>query len=381
MSLPFFADTARIDHLSPWRQSMRILVYLAALAIFLFIVNLGAQWLGANDEDSAVRGSAEGPAEPSLTQPQPQQPVADASADAAPSEAEEPIDTALDLTVIEALQPADTAVPPSTEADPVPTTSAERAEPSAGQESGGRELPVQAQQTLVGGNEASHAQAASVAETEPKAQAEAPAIALERTEAAASATPAATQSAVAAAPTEPNTSPENAIERFASNAANVAEDAVESVSNTLKSVSDAIGGDAADGLDQPLVPDSIAALMRRHAGSELLVLFWHPKDETVVESFAWLDQMQTRYGSQGIKTVAVNLASDLDRSGKQQLAHSSNIEQRSDPERILARAFWVQQVPSVYLLAADGALLRRIEGFDQAQVGSYEDSVRLAVRR
>ncbi|MGI9324283.1 MAG: hypothetical protein ACR2PZ_03615 [Pseudomonadales bacterium] len=340
---------------------MRILVYLAALAIFLFIVNLGAQWLGDDEVQPPAPDTVETSTEAVEASTETVE-AEDASSAVTPATVAT-IEAAVEEPLPELAPIIDSAIEPdaeSTGAVPAPAIEPEVSSPDLAR--------------------SPEANAASAAAADIATAAELPEPALVQ---ATEPSPQATTELPTAAPAAPEAqaAPPSAIERFASNAQDVAEDAVDSVSNTIKNVSEAISGDDGDGLNQPLVPDSIAALMRRHEDRELLVLFWHPQDETVTEAFEWLSRMQTRYGNQGITTVAVNLASELGNNGERLVAHGSNIEQRSDPERILARAFWVQQVPSIYLLGADGNLLRRIEGFDQAKIGSYEDSVRKAARR
>ncbi len=213
----------------------------------------------------------------------------------------------------------------------------------------------------------------------------------------------------------------NALERFASGAQSVADSAMDKVTATIQSVSDVIAGDdeetvAAAPLAQsaeaiaeaatpaqpesaaapepltvtpdssrpqarPTVPDAVATLMRQNPNKALLVLFWEPSATSPTSSaFEWLARMQSRYGQQGLATVAVNVEPETSASSARQIAHHRNVEHRHDPERILARDFWVQALPSAYLIDAEGNMVRRMAPFDAQKIGAHEDAVRLTVQ-
>lgn len=346
---------------------MRILLYLAALAIFLMIVNIGARWLGDDTDTAAADASAVDAQKLAVTVPSEQ----------------------TDETSASILEPAAAVA-----AVDVPSTGAPTAPRSTSLQPG--------PEPLIGGDQSAKPAAALIRQPAPVIS---PTVAAE----------------TSPAPQAADDDLPGAMSRFADSAQEVAESAVDSVTDTIKTVSAVITGAAAADTQAeaetdaqavseaataperaPLVepaiavaetqsgnpgsrrwaPESVDALLRRHPNKNLVVMFWEPGADSVKASFEWLTRVQTRYGSQQLHTIAVNVAPrGSSARGATAIAHATNVEQRSDPEGILARAFWIQAVPSLYIVKPDGSLHARIDGFDPNRTGSYEDSVRSALRR
>lgn len=121
-------------------------------------------------------------------------------------------------------------------------------------------------------------------------------------------------------------------------------------------------GDAAPALQLPgrvgaqvQVPDKRAKLT--------YVDFWASWCGPCRQSFPWLNQMQSRYGAQGLRVVGVNLDAKTADAEQFLKAQPAQFEVAFDPQGASGRSYALKGMPSSVLLGSDGRVLAVHSGF------------------
>ena len=112
---------------------------------------------------------------------------------------------------------------------------------------------------------------------------------------------------------------------------------------------------AADGLD-----------LERFRGKVVLIDFWASWCAPCRQSFPWLNEMQAKYGSQGLVVIAVNVDRERAEADRFLREVPARFEIQYDPQGLLATRYEVQGMPSSYVFAPSGELVTRHIGFRNA---------------
>jgi thiol-disulfide isomerase/thioredoxin len=109
-----------------------------------------------------------------------------------------------------------------------------------------------------------------------------------------------------------------------------------------------------------------------YRGKVVIVDFWASWCVPCRRSFPWLDQMQRKYGEDGLVVIGVNEddASDDARAFLQAFPVSFRIVE--DQKGAMAREFDLAAMPSSYIFDRDGELAARHLGFKTAKQDEYE---------
>jgi thiol-disulfide isomerase/thioredoxin len=103
--------------------------------------------------------------------------------------------------------------------------------------------------------------------------------------------------------------------------------------------------------------------------------FWASWCVPCRQSFPWLDKMQTVYGDQGFRVVAIN----LDTSKNQALQFLKEVPASFmvlfDPAGKTPEMYQVQGMPSSYLIDRKGNIRKVQIGFLQKNIDKYEQSI------
>lgn len=136
---------------------------------------------------------------------------------------------------------------------------------------------------------------------------------------------------------------------------------------------------AADSLPAPLfiLPSDhgqvdLAALK----GRVVYLDFWASWCSPCRKSFPWMNDMQTRYGSQGLTVVAVNLDPERALVTKFLAAHPAGFTVVYDPMGTAAELYNVMGMPSSYLIDRAGRLHTRHVGFRDQDAAALEAEIR-----
>ena len=123
----------------------------------------------------------------------------------------------------------------------------------------------------------------------------------------------------------------------------------------------------------PATPDW--ALLKAYSGKVVLVDFWASWCGPCLRSFPWMNDLQQRYGGEGLVVVAVNLDQEraLADAFLKKLPPQFRIEYDSAGD--IARQFGVQVMPSSFLVDRHGKLRVRHAGFRDAQRAERERQI------
>ncbi len=107
--------------------------------------------------------------------------------------------------------------------------------------------------------------------------------------------------------------------------------------------------------------------------------FWASWCAPCRRSFPWLNEMQSKYGEEGLEIVAVNVDKDRKLADEFLDQTPADFMVRFDPKGKLASKFDVQAMPSSFLLDASGKVLGRHLGFKLTDRDTYEEQIRKAL--
>jgi cytochrome c biogenesis protein CcmG/thiol:disulfide interchange protein DsbE len=114
-------------------------------------------------------------------------------------------------------------------------------------------------------------------------------------------------------------------------------------------------------------------------GKLLWVDFWASWCAPCRRSFPWLNDMQAKYGKQGLEVIGVNLDNEKGAADKFLREVPARFTLRFDPAGKLAQKFDVQAMPSSFLLDAAGNVLATHAGFRLAESAEYEAQIKAAL--
>lgn len=98
-------------------------------------------------------------------------------------------------------------------------------------------------------------------------------------------------------------------------------------------------------------------------GQVVFVDFWASWCGPCKQSFPWLNEMQAKYASRGLRVLAVNVDRQRDDADRFLAQVPARFAIGFDPKGEVARRYAVQAMPSSVLVAADGRVLMHHRGF------------------
>jgi len=109
-----------------------------------------------------------------------------------------------------------------------------------------------------------------------------------------------------------------------------------------------------------------------YQGKVVVVDFWASWCVPCRRSFPWLDEMQSKYGEQGLVVIGVNM--DADSSEAEAFLKEFPVRFRivRDADGTIARRYDVIAMPSSYVLDRSGNIAARHLGFKTARLHEYE---------
>jgi len=111
------------------------------------------------------------------------------------------------------------------------------------------------------------------------------------------------------------------------------------------------------------------------SGRVIWVDFWASWCTPCRRSFPWLNEMQSRYGGQGLQIIGVNVDKERRLASEFLRTTPAGFDLRYDPSGALAEQFGVQAMPSSFVLDAAGNVLARHFGFRTADTDEYEAAI------
>lgn len=134
------------------------------------------------------------------------------------------------------------------------------------------------------------------------------------------------------------------------------------------------------GVSAATVPNTASDTLKPPAGGVTYVDFWASWCAPCAESFPWLNEMQARYGKQGLRVVGVGLDTQVAKGDRFLKAHPAQFTTARDPEGKLAEQYGVEGMPYAVLIDAEGHVLHRHVGFRAGDAADYEQAIQQALR-
>ena len=122
--------------------------------------------------------------------------------------------------------------------------------------------------------------------------------------------------------------------------------------------------------------DSGSVSLQKYRNKVVYVDFWASWCVPCKHSFPWLNQMQERYGEDGLKVIAINLDKDKTKAAKFLERVPADFEIAYDPEGAVADMYSLKVMPSSYLIDRSGNLVHAHKGFKTSDGSRMEDMIR-----
>lgn len=123
----------------------------------------------------------------------------------------------------------------------------------------------------------------------------------------------------------------------------------------------------------PSIADN--SIVQSAKGKVVLLDFWASWCEPCRKSFPWMNELQRKYGKQGLTVIGVNL--DMTRSDADAFLKAIPAQFRIeyDPDGKLASQLNVAAMPTSFLLDRNGKIVKQHAGFRDAQLADREQEI------
>lgn len=127
----------------------------------------------------------------------------------------------------------------------------------------------------------------------------------------------------------------------------------------------------------PKGPVQLAA----YKGKTVYLDFWASWCGPCKQSFPWMNDMQKRYGANGLRVVGVNLDQKGDEAKAFLAANPALFDVAFDPEGKTPKAYGIKGMPTSMLIGADGKVLMVHQGFKDENRDDLEKQIKQALAR
>ena len=114
-------------------------------------------------------------------------------------------------------------------------------------------------------------------------------------------------------------------------------------------------------------------------GGVTYVDFWASWCGPCKQSFPWMNEMQSRYGSKGLRIIGVNLDKKREDADKFLAEVKADFNIAFDPSADTAKRYGVKGMPSSYLVGPDGKILMVHSGFREDERKELEQRIATAL--
>ena len=121
--------------------------------------------------------------------------------------------------------------------------------------------------------------------------------------------------------------------------------------------------------------------LSKYRGQIVYVDFWASWCQPCRKSFAWMNKMQTLYGNEGFKVIAINLDDSRDKANQFLQEIPANFDVAFDPRGNTAEAYRVKAMPSSYLIDKNGKLVHANLGFRANDEDKLEVKIRNLIKK
>ena len=121
--------------------------------------------------------------------------------------------------------------------------------------------------------------------------------------------------------------------------------------------------------------------LSHYRGKVVVVDFWASWCKPCRSSIPWLNQMRSRYGSQGLVIIGVNVDAERDDAERFLREVPIDFEVLYDSQGVLAEHFKVQGMPSSFVFDRDGKLVSTHLGFRENRRTEHEAEIQTLLSR
>lgn len=119
--------------------------------------------------------------------------------------------------------------------------------------------------------------------------------------------------------------------------------------------------------------------LENYSGKVVMLDFWASWCVPCRRSFPWMNQMQEKYGQDGLVIVAVNVDREVENAAAFLQEYPANFEIIYDPDAELAKEYEVEVMPSSFIIDREGKIVDRHLGFKVKKQEEYEAMIRAAL--
>jgi thiol-disulfide isomerase/thioredoxin len=116
------------------------------------------------------------------------------------------------------------------------------------------------------------------------------------------------------------------------------------------------------------------------AGKLVYLDFWASWCGPCRQSFPWMNEMQAKYGPQGLQIIGVNLDARQEDAQKFLSQHPAAFTLAFDPKGDTPRQFGVKGMPTSFLIGRDGTILGSHVGFKETDRAKLEQQIEAALK-
>ena len=116
--------------------------------------------------------------------------------------------------------------------------------------------------------------------------------------------------------------------------------------------------------------------LKKYKNQVVIVDFWASWCVPCKYSFPWLNEMQERYGEDGLKVIGINVDKDKAMAEKFLEHVPASFDIAYDPEGEVADLYSLKVMPSSFLIDRDGNLVHAHKGFKTNDGSRMEDMIR-----
>ena len=122
--------------------------------------------------------------------------------------------------------------------------------------------------------------------------------------------------------------------------------------------------------------DSGPVSLQQYRNQVVYIDFWASWCVPCRYSFPWMNEMQERYGEDGLKVIGINVDKDKAMAQKFLELVPASFDIAYDPEGEVADLYSLKVMPSSYLIDRDGNLVHAHKGFKTSDGSRMEDMIR-----
>jgi peroxiredoxin len=118
-----------------------------------------------------------------------------------------------------------------------------------------------------------------------------------------------------------------------------------------------------------------------YKGQIVYLDFWASWCQPCRKSFTWMNKMQSMYGNEGFKVIAINLDDSREKANKFLQQVPAKFDVAFDPRGSTAESYHVKAMPSSYIIDKQGNVIYSNLGFRGNDEDVLEEKIRKIIRQ